>query len=178
MSKHSLALTLHRWGSRVPWSKNHIVDSFACLLGVMCLKAWWGRWGSVGNAVFTCSKLVGMACGNEKRHRLCKNASQDGDTLVRILFKKYGWSWNGLIWRCYKLWCSAVCVCVCVYLFFGWLVAWLKFKWRHGNRYASDCGLNIFHLGCALRARPTKLKSRVSATSDQITNKPSHILQL
>jgi len=27
----------------------------------------------------------------------------------------------------------------------AWLVARLKFKWRHGNRYACDCGLTISH---------------------------------
>lgn len=73
-----------------------------------------GEEGGQGGAVFTCSKLVGMACGNEKRHRLCKNASQDGDTLVRILFKKI---WLKLKWVDVQvlqdvLRCS-LCVCVC-----------------------------------------------------------------
>lgn len=69
------------------------------------------RCGGVGGAVFTCSKLLGMACGNEKRHRLCKNASQDGDTLVRILFKKI---WLELKWVDVQVLQVAVGVCVCV----------------------------------------------------------------
>lgn len=128
----------------------------------MCLKAWWGRWGGVGNAVFTCSKLVGMACGNEKRHRLCKNASQDGDTLVRILFKKYGWSWSGLMWRCCNLWCGAVCVCVCVYLFLRMACVMIEIQMASWQSICKRLRFKHFSLGlCSpCQAHETEIKTQ------------------
>lgn len=175
MGKHSLALTLHRCGSRVHWSKNHIVDSFACLRDVMC---------SMAREVWKV----------RRRRWRCLHLQQVGEhgvwkwkttSIMQERFPRWGHARKDIVQKnmagAEMGWCRSVascsccvCVCVCAYLF----VAWLKFKWRHGNRYASDCGLNISHYACALRARPTKLKSRVNATSDQIANKPSHIVQL
>lgn len=163
MSSHSLwestLLLLIAVRSRAHWSKNHIVDYLLPRpLGVVM----------GGRQLVACRGV----CKWKTTSIMQERSARDGDTLVRILFKKYAWSCTGLQVGCGTRRGGAVRLPV------SWtargMIEIQMASWQSICKL--DCGRSVSRftltmLCSACQAHKTEIESRPA-------NKPSHNVQL